>query len=64
MSFVGGPIWAPCWFRIRADRSGTLCAGTQRKMDSWDTDSCDWGDSSEEASSSEEDELDVKYNKE
>lgn len=37
------------------------------RMDSWDTDSedsCDWGDSSEDGSSSEEDDLDVKYDKE
>lgn len=37
------------------------------KMDSGATDSedsCDWGDSSEEGTSSEEDELDVKYDKE
>lgn len=39
----------------------------RRRMDTWDTeseDSCNWGDSSEDASSSEEDELDVKYDKE
>lgn len=45
-------------------RSGIVCLP---RMDPWDTDSedsCDWGDSSEEASSPEEDEADVKFNTE
>lgn len=67
MSFLEGCPGQCASSELRVYRSGTPFAETKQKMDSWDTDSedlCDWGDSSDEASSSEQEELIDKYNKE